>query len=775
MRTGKTSVFCTIFRSVAGRLARVAGVAIGLTLLGAGLAHAENAESAQNQRPVLEEIVVTAERRSESAQDVPISITAMTGEGLRDVHLQTTTEFAAQVPNFDVNPTGSGDNTYVRITIRGVSSAGLTYAAGTPALVYSDGQLLESVLSHGMAFFDVDVVEVLRGPQGTLFGRNTTAGALSLRSAGPGQEFNGYAELSYGEWNQTRFEGAVGGPVSETVGLRIAGFHDSKDGWVDNIYAGGEELEAETYGIRGILEFAPTDDVDVFLKAQLGRVRQDPSVQNSTVPPPHPFSGFGLDDSLLFNPGPGSDYTKVNTNFRSSQLMDDVDDDQFNLTVNWDLGGMTFTSVTGYVDAKWDYLDDYDASAAALQHIRTAVEYEGFTQEMRLTSETQSPFQWIVGAFYLEADTIDTHANNVTDLYALFGFPAAPGFGYGSANTNTSDSESWAVFAHTTYAWTDRLTTTHAVRYSSDEQERVRSASDFTLFPYTSPTSYADYSAHTDISGAAFVDHANDASFDEVTWRLAVDYAVTDDVMWYGSVSRGYKAGLVGNLFDATLGDFPAVEPETVLAYETGIKSRWFDDRLQLNAAVFFYDYEDYQSFAQLIDASQVVQTVSVNIPQVDLTGFEVEVVARPIENLMVSAGYGYVDNEIARYVDSASVDLTGNEVATSPDGSFNGYIRYDIPLGGAAWISPQVDWNYRGEYYFNNENAAQFGGFWTVNARLTYRHEELGLTVQAFVENVSDDTHALGGYPEYIPQLGFDYSVRSFPRTWGLTVRSKF
>ena len=746
-----------------------------VTLLGAVLgpaAHAEDSRERQ-QNAVLEEVVVTAERRSENLQDVPISITALTREDLRDLHIQSTTDLGAQVPNLDVRPTGSGENTYVGITIRGVSSTGLTYAAGQPVLVYSDDQLLESILSHGMAFFDMEGVEVLRGPQGTLFGRNTTAGAMSVRSARPGSELNGYAELSYGEWDQTRVEGAVGGPVSDTIGLRIAGFLDTKDGWVDNIHTGDTQLESETYGVRAILEFAPTENLDVFLKAQASRVRQDPFVQASTLPPPHIFSGFGLDDALLYNPGPESNYTKVNTNFRSGQLLDDVDDDQFNLSINWDIGNMVLTSVTGYVTADWDYLDDYDASAAVLQHIRTVVSYEGFTQEVRLASETQSPFQWIVGGFYLYAETFDSNANDFTDTYALFGFPAPPGLGFGSANTNSTDTKSWAAFAHTTFAWSDRVTTTHALRYTRDKQDRVRSASDFTIFPNTSLTSYASYSFHIDASGAPFVDHKNGASWDEVTWRLAVDYAVTDDMLWYGSVSTGYKAGLVSNLFDGTLGEFPTVEPETVLAYETGIKSRWLEDRLQLNAAIFYYDYEDYQSFAQVITPSLQVQTIDINIPQVDLTGLEIEVVTQPIDNLMISIGYGYVDNEIAKYVNDASEDLTGNNVSNAPRHGFNGYIRYDFLVGGTGSISPQIDWSYKGKYYYTNENPAQFGEFWTANVRLEYRNERIGIS--AFVENVSDKTRGVGGYPEYIGQLGTDFSVRSYPRTWGITLRTLF
>ena len=204
-----------------------------------------------------------------------------------------------------------------------------------------------------------------------------------------------------------------------------------------------------------------------------------------------------------------------------------------------------------------------------------------------------------------------------------------------------------------------------------------------------------------------------------------------------------------------------------------GYKSRWLEDRLQLNAAVFYYDYEYYQSFAQVVTTGPDLLAVDINIPQVDLTGLEVEVVTRPIDNLMISMGYGFVDNEIASYVNDASEDLTGNQVGNAPRHSFNGYIRYDFFVGGTASISPQIDWSYKGKYYYTNENVAQFGGFWTANARLEYRNERV--SVSAFVENVSDKVHAVGGYPEYSRQFGYDFSVRSYPRTWGVTLRSVF
>jgi iron complex outermembrane receptor protein len=738
---------------------------------------------------VLEEIVVTSQRREQNVQDVPVSMTAMSGEDLEKLHLETTTQLSAQVANLNMD-NGSGENTFIVVVIRGVTSMGNTSAAGQAALIYSDDLLLDSYYSHGFAFFDVDRVEVLRGPQGTLFGRNSTSGAIQVISDRPGDELEGYAELTYGRYNRTRFEGAVGGPISDKVGLRLAALYDRKDGWYENIRTHDDLYNSDVFAVRGILEFEPTDDIDILLKAQYGSVDQDPLVAASSVPNPHLWTVPNNPDPLvpfapslaplLYNPGPASDYTKANLSFGEGELEDDVEDYQFTLTLNWDLGDMRLTSVTGYTELTYLHVYDWDSTAAAIMHAFNDIEYNGFIQELRLTSEGESAFQWIAGGFFLNADIYDATATDYTDYYGASGFLAPEGFGWAEMGISDHDVKSYGVFAHTTYAWAEKLATTHAIRYTRDEMDRVRSAYNFTTFPLTSNRSYTNISAHTDAgSTVAHEGYSDEGSSEEITWRLAVEYAARDDLLLYASVSRGYKVGVLGGVWvpddeDPTDGSYPFIEPETVIAYETGIKSRWLDNRLLVNGAVFYYDYENYQTVTLVDKTPSVDEWTDASVPQVKFAGYELEIVAQPIKNLLVSLGLGYVDNEIEEYVPGAVDDLTGNKTSYTPEMDFNGLIRYDIPVPGFGVLTPQFDWDYIGESYSTMENVRKTGDDWIYNARLTYRNDR-GLSINLFVENIADEKHINSVYTAYAKDIGTDIMTHDNPRTYGITIRYDF
>ena len=721
----------------------------------------------------LEEITITAERRSESAQDVPISMTVMNGAKLQDLNMRGSGELGTQVPNLRTY-NDSGENSSVQIVIRGVYSSGQTYMAGPSSSLYSDDLLLDSYISHGLAFFDVDQVEVLRGPQGTLFGRNSTAGAVQLVSKRPGDELEGYAELTYGNNSKTRLEGAVGGPVSDKVGVRISGFYDRQDGWLENIHNGEDIYDYDTYAIRAIVEYEPTENVDVLFKAQYGSLDQDPLLFQSTIPSPHAYSGMGIADAILNNPGPESGYSKANTDLSQSDLDNSVEDTQLNLTLNWGLSGMALTSVTGYSDVGFSFINDADSSGAPIFHQYNAVDYEGFIQELRLASETDSPLQWIVGGFYMDADMSSRVTDDLTGLYVLYGYDY-PGTGFGDMDLIDHNSKSSAIFLQTNYSWTDKLKTTHGIRYSRDKLERVRTAGDFTTFPRTSNLSFLDYSAHEDGGSEVFVsDYRDDATTKEITWRLSADYAVTEDMLLYSSVSKGFKAGLLGFIYNSVEEEYVFVEPETVIAYEAGFKTQWLDNRMQLNAAAFYYDYSDYQTYTQ-IETDFMFTRSDINIPEVSFTGIEVELVAQATENLMVSFGLGMVDAKIEKYAPNAVDDLTGNKTPRTPDLDFNGLIRYDIPLAKGI-LSPQIDFNYVGDYYSQIENVQKIGDYWKANLRVNYQPYESGLKLSLFVQNVGDKKEIQQVYNANDAYgLGTDLTTFDPPRTYGVTARYDF
>ena len=222
------------------------------------------------------------------------------------------------------------------------------------------------------------------------------------------------------------------------------------------------------------------------------------------------------------------------------------------------------------------FFDDYDASALAFYETHYISESRYFSQELRLTSEAESAFQWIIGGYFMDSTAEQSNNADYTDM-VYFGFPSG-GVGYGAYGSYVLDATSYAAFAQTTYLWTDKLLTTHAVRYSHDEVNVIRSGSSFSMFPRTSPMSYTNSALHTDITGVPLVGKTGEETFNELTWRLAAEYKAREDILLYASISRGYKSGGF-NLGAYDPDQFGSVDPESLIAYEGGIKSRWFDNR----------------------------------------------------------------------------------------------------------------------------------------------------------------------------------------------------
>lgn len=734
-----------------------------------------------------EEIVVTAQRRQENMQDVPISITALGKDELDRYFLEQSAQLADVIPNLYI-PESGGENTYLNVTIRGVNNPSMGYGSPTSAAVYSDEMVLESWLLHSQAMYDLERVEVLRGPQGTLFGRNSTSGAVQFISARPGDDWEGYARVLYGTYDRIRVEGAYGGPVSDSVGVRVAGFCDMKDGYVTNINNGDELLDSDVCSVRGIVEFNPSDDLEIFFKAQAGTIDHEPDLLPSTAPPPNPWelASFVPDPSLIYNPGPESDYERINLGWSEDEIEETIDDYQFNLTVNWDLGNVLLTSVTGYANIDFDYAMDQDANALVLFAESTGSEYDTVSQELRLTSQTDSPLQWIAGLYYLDTHWDSYGAGEFTDLFCV-GYPSEdclffPGFpantGFGSFYFDDSYLTSYAAFVHTTYAWTDKLTTTHAIRYTKDDLDRDRIGSDFTMFPRFGNLSHQDASQHIDLGAAYDLDQSE--SFGEATWRLAVDYAATDDLLYYASISHGYKAGSFGNAASTAAG-FEATEPEMVNSYEVGVKSQWLDNRLKLNGAVFYYDYENYLT-SERIPTTAGIATVQTNIPEAEFVGGELEMVALLTDKLMLNLALGVSNNEITKYIPGAQtpagdpIDYAGNTIPRSPELDFHGSIRYFLPFMGNATITPQFDWNFRGDRYSDKENTHKAGEYWIYNASLNYaRDDGKGLSIDLFVRNLTDERAVIIVYIPDTSDYGTDIGIISRPRTWGVRMNWSF
>ena len=403
-------------------LARI-GAALAAIVLSSGAVLAEDDSSGREDAGPIEEILVTAERRSQSAQDVPISMTVFGGDDLWDYGLEGSKQLGDVAPNLNF-VSGYGEQGAQVITIRGITSANYSFMDGQTAAVYADEAILDSYWFNSFAMFDLERVEVLRGPQGTLFGRNSTAGALQFISAGPGDELDGYARVTLGKFNRRRAEVAVGGPLSDGFGVRVAGVIEEDDGFQENIHTGEEGPWVDTRAIRAVFDVDPSDEVSVRFKAQLGSDDSSPAQLVNRAPDPHYYGAFapgaGIDPSLLHNPGPGSDHRKINLSFTNDEQQAEIDTNVYTLSIAWDLGSVALTSVTGFTDLEVKDISDWDGTAVAMWHGYEYGDHRTFTQEFRLTSADESPFEWIAGAYFLDQSADWGAAFEYTDFYRMF-------------------------------------------------------------------------------------------------------------------------------------------------------------------------------------------------------------------------------------------------------------------------------------------------------------------------------------------------------------------
>ncbi|HEX7038471.1 MAG TPA: TonB-dependent receptor, partial [Pseudomonadales bacterium] len=537
---------------------------IRIAALAAGLAAAAGTQAGAAPGP-LEEIVVTAERRESTVQETALSISAFSEDVMLARGIQDTEGLHFQVPNFYYSEPGQA--AIAQIAIRGIGNENVT-AGGDPGVAYHfDGVYLGRPGSALADLWDVERVEVLRGPQGTLYGRNATGGSINVVTRKPTNEFDAVADVLFGNYDRIQGRFAIGGAIIEDrVMARVSGYSNQRDGDIENLVDPAlcpscEDLNSEdSQSVRAHLLFTPNESWDVLLTAQ--RFQDDGLRGFTTLPLPGQRSR-GQPDQPRFagaTPNPRDVRTIVEDFPERFELNQDI----YSMRISWEGQRWTFSSLTSYSELDFFTVIDHDNSDLPISTQRWQDVTDQWVQEFQLVSNLSGPWQAILGLFYFEEDVDVEYFFQDVDVFTFMN---------GGHYTTTS----FAPFANVSYdfaasAGSDLpLTLTAGVRWTRDEKE----GNDFQIIPEFA------------------VDLAKDVDEDwsEVTWELVAQYDASDDTMLYASVSRGYKSGglLVGN--------FPgAYDPESIVAYETGFKSR-FGGRWQVNAAAFYYDYEDLQLF----------------------------------------------------------------------------------------------------------------------------------------------------------------------------------
>jgi len=707
------------------------------------------------------EVVVTARRREESLQDVPLSVTAFSGETLEAIGAVDITYVGQATPNTTLE-VSRGTNSTLTAFIRGVGQqdpvAGFEQGVG----LYLDDVYLNRPQGAVLDIYDVQRIEVLRGPQGTLYGRNTIGGAVKYVTRPLSDEPTLKVRGSYGSNNQADLVITGSYPISDTlrVGGSIAKL--TRDGFGDNLTTGEENYNKDVTAGRLSLEWEPVSSVMVRLSGDYTKDTSDPRQGHRLLP-------------SAVSPSPIlSDYdTRAGITQFGPITENDVTASGVNLTVQWDVNDqITVKSITSYREDDTSTPIDFDSTAARSFDVPADYTNEQFSQELQLTYEGEK-FQGVLGYYYLDAN-----AFNAFDVI----FTSLSSFTLGDV-----DTETWAIFGELTFNMTDKLAMTFGGRYTVDERtSRVFRALYLGVpSPYFGNAAAISLTAPVVVNGQEVVPDFNGTREDEAfTPRVILSYAPSDTVSLFASVSEGFKGGGFdprGNFANADVRR--GFRPESVRSYELGAKTSWFNNRATANVTYFQADYTDVQ-----IPGSVIVQTPTgvnfvgtvTNAGAADFKGIEFEGSALFTDNLSGAMSFGYIDAEYTEFVVGGVNLASQRAVQNTPDWTGNATLNYSTPfsLFGAGDLNIIGSASYRGDSQQFETPIALLDqeAFWLFDASVVWTREDGKLKVGLHGKNLADERYITSGYN--FPGAGTDNSVLAFygnPSTVTLSVDYSF
>lgn len=733
-------------RSVLLRLA-IAGLATTVPMV---VAFAQAAP-----RVALEEITVTAQKREQQVQDVGIAVAVVTAEQMSDLGITTATDVATFTPG--VNVGGSFAGQFLTFSIRGVTQTDVLDHTEAPTAVYMDDGYVAALNGQGMLMFDIERLEVLKGPQGTLFGRNATGGAVNIVSRRPGKETQGFFDLTYGRYDEARLEAAVGGPLSDTAQGRVAGLYSQRNPYHENLYPGGVDPGGyRNWGVRGQLAIQPGDDVDILLTAfAADQTMNTPPYQSRSI------RGVTDDSGTLVNAVEAAFPTLIGTtdpDGRGPQVLHDFSREDVNelqlyggtARVDWRINGMTLTSVTDYKRFEKALYLDADVTEVPLLNTANLAVTTNYSEELRLFGSSGA-VRWTLGAYYLHIDSDIPRA--AIDI---------PVFGIVEQDTYRLKTDSLSGFVQVEYDLSQAITLIGGVRVTGEDKK----------FDYVSNT-YVSAGNPIDPPGAFLFENRppihEDRSQTLVSAKLELDYHFGDAVLLYASFNRGVKAGS----FNAPFGGAPSIsdeevpyDPETLYAYELGLKSTLLGGSTRANAAAFVYDYKDYQAFLLEGLSTQVVNN------DARYYGIEGEVNSRLSEHWSLLASAAWIDATVK------DVNVFGRIVdrrpTFTPGFAASGVLRYEFDaIGGQVGLQAEV--NYKGDSYYSlsNFDSARVRAYTLANVRASYTTGDGRWQFAGFVRNLTDEEYFTVGFD--FPDFGFAETAYGDPRTYGITVRYQF
>ena len=741
----------------------------------------------------LEEIVVTAQRRTESIQDVSIAMKAITGDQIAKLGLRNLDDLIEHVPGVELyDERGAGMPIWV---IRSVALADFNANNSPAAAIYYDEFYLSSNILNGVGLYDIDRIEVLKGPQGGLYGRNTTGGAVRILSKRPSfDETNGYVKANYGRYDRYGIEGAVGGTISENLAVRLSGMIDQGGGWQDSLVTPEDDQygDRDFWALRGQVALRFNEGIELNIKIDGGRDRsetplasaigtQDP---NTLVDTCAPVLAGSLSDSCLTWTNAVGIFTSQTPSILASDLSGDgkvvasdlineLDNDWFgiNAQLEIDIDFATFKYISAYMKYNYNQNIDIDAMPLSFAHELSSLEIEAWSQEARLVSNNDGPYTWLIGAIYSEDTDKETRTFDLSDDFVFF---LNNGTGIGDRGF-FQKTKMWSLYAQGTYDIQDDLTVETSVRYT-DEEKTLNDA--FLTF--------------TDIGFALYEDYNDTSDFNlGAHWSgsIGLNWKPTDDVMAYAKVTRSYKSGGFNGGFSFSIEELEPYKEETIWAYEIGVKSELLDNTLRLNAAAFYYDYQDAQGFVAVptLDGGALGKLATVGNAR--HLGLEGDIIWLPegVEGLSLTASGTYVD-AIFTTTDPFTEMVTGlirkGLRRPGPKWSYTLQGRYEKPIANALLGAIQINYSWRSDIIPDDsfptlpngslEDHALFNrpGYGLLNASISLLAEDNTWSITLMGKNLTDEAvvlnNAESGFGSYSTLYGR-------PRSWTLEAQFSF
>lgn len=749
------------------RLILLAGVAIS-GLVTPSLAAAQSADTATAETAT-PDIIVTANKREQSIIDVDTSITAIGGDDLVQRGIQDTQQLIVATPNLIVQRSIIG-----KIHIRGIGNENYTVGGDPSVAVHSDGVYVARAAAGLFDLFDIDRVEVLRGPQGTLYGRNATGGVINVIPRTPSNSFEGYATAEYGNYNHVRVEGAVSGPIGGGFSARISGLGFWRDGFIRNVNAGarargfGRLDDKDLWAVRGQLAY---DNDGPFT----ARVSVEYIHDNSNLPPyvylqqPAPFLPTiptgrrtidqGLEPQLPILGGTARSFGSDADLFKSYQL-------GVSLHMDYNLGGATISSITGYRNTKFNYLNDGDGTAAFYVNYGQQDESDQYSQELRIASSNEGRFNWLVGGFFFREKS-----------RTFIGLPIRLSL-FGLADDSitvdgTAKTTAYALFGELYYRLTDTLKVTLGGRYSHEKRETSYLYKGLFAAPVQAPPATAGDQT------------PGQRTFNDFSPKAVLTWEPDANTNVYASVTRGFKSGGF-NLLALQ----PGFEPEKIWNYEVGFKARMAGGAVRLGASAFYSDFKDLQ-VGQIVN----LQSVLTNAAKAEIYGVEADVAVQATPFLELGGTLAYLHANFTSFctadptqptatpqagcTDPANpINLSGFRLPRAPRFTASGYLGYTFDLGATGLVRARVDARYQSLTYFtqfNRPSVAQ-DGYAIVNARLTWSDAQERYSVGVWANNLFNKFY----YNEVLESGAFnpvliEQSYPAPPRTYGVSVSARF